>query len=80
MKRRTRRGPPRPIAYDQADRATFYRQAQEELAGQLLVLFLWAPSAPDAVRAAVATIDGPLDLSVPNWGWAPERLIVAADR
>jgi ABC-type transport system substrate-binding protein len=64
--------------YDQAERARLYRQAQQELAAQLPHLFLWvAPTSLDAARAAVATADGPLDMTVQNWSWQPERLVVA---
>ena len=64
--------------YDQAERATFYRQAQEEIASQLPCLFLWAYNSYDALRSAVTTVDGPLDLKAPNWAWQPERLVVVA--
>ena len=40
------------------------------------MLFLWASNTYDVVRSAVATVDGPLDLSAPNWAWQPERLVV----
>ena len=63
--------------YDQAERVSLYRQAQEEIAAQLPYLFLWAANRYDAVRSAVTTVDGPLDLAVPNWAWQPERLVVA---
>ncbi len=63
--------------YDQTQRATLYRQAQEELAAQVPVIFLWANDTYDVVRAAVATADGPLDLSAPVWCWQPERLVAA---
>ncbi len=62
--------------YDQAGRASLYRQAQEELAAQLPALFLWNRPVTDAVRPTVATVDGPLDLTLPNWAWQPERLVV----
>ena len=64
--------------YDQAERAGLYRQVQQELAAQLPYVFLWAPSGFDVVRSAVTTAEGPLDLTAPNWGWQPERLVVAA--
>jgi peptide/nickel transport system substrate-binding protein len=65
--------------YDQAERTRIYRAAQEELASQLPVIFLWNGwAAIDVVRTAVTTVDGPLDLTAPNWGWQPERLVVAA--
>jgi ABC-type transport system substrate-binding protein len=63
--------------YDQAARARIYRQAQEELASQKPVIFLFAWRNDDDVAAAVATVDGPLDLEPPNWAWRPERLVVA---
>jgi hypothetical protein len=28
------------------------------------------------VSSKIATVDGPLDLSTPNWAWQPERLVV----
>ena len=31
----------------------------------------------DVVRSAVTTVDGPLDLTAPNWAWQPEGLVVA---
>jgi ABC-type transport system substrate-binding protein len=62
--------------YDQAERARLYRLAQEELAAQLPALFLWSPNGFDMLRTAVATVDGPLDLTAPNWGWQPERLVI----
>jgi ABC-type transport system substrate-binding protein len=64
--------------YDQAERARIYRQAQEELAAQVPCIFLWANGGSDVVRSTVATVDGPLDLSVPNWSRQPERMLVAA--
>jgi ABC-type transport system substrate-binding protein len=64
--------------YDQAERAPLYRELQRELAAQLPVLFLWTGGAKAGVRSAVATVDGPLDLDVPNWAWQPERLVVVA--
>jgi ABC-type transport system substrate-binding protein len=65
--------------YDQAERTRIYRAAQQELASQLPVIFLWNGwSAIDVVRTAVATVDGPLDLTAPNWAWQPERMVVAA--
>ena len=66
------------VTYDQAGRASLYRQAQEELAAQLPALFLWNQALTNAVRPTVATVDGPLDLTLPNWAWQPERLVVAA--
>jgi peptide/nickel transport system substrate-binding protein len=63
--------------YDQAERASIYRQAQEELAAQVPSIFLWATITNDVVRAAVTSVDGPLDLSAPDWAWQPERLVVA---
>ena len=65
--------------YDQAARADLYRQLQEELAVQVPYVFLWADTAYDVVRSAVATASGPLDLTAPNWAWQPERLVVAAN-
>jgi ABC-type transport system substrate-binding protein len=62
--------------YDQAERTRLYRELQQELAAQLPVLYLWASNSYDVVRSAVATADGPLDLTVPNWAWQPERLVV----
>ncbi len=41
-------------------------------------IFLWANDELRPVRAAVATVDGPLDLAAPNWSWQPERMVVAA--
>jgi ABC-type transport system substrate-binding protein len=64
--------------YDQAERTSLYRQAQEELATQLPYLFLWAASGYDLVRSAVTTTNGPLDLTAPYWAWQPERMVVAA--
>ncbi len=63
--------------YDQAERTRIYRQAQEELASQVPAIFLWAMNSYDALRSTVTTVDGPLDLTVPNWAWQPERLVVA---
>jgi len=63
--------------YDQAGRASLYRQAQEELAARLPALFLWNQALTEAVRSTVATVDGPIDLTLPNWSWQPERLVVA---
>ncbi len=62
--------------YDQAERTAIYRQAQEELAAQLPTIFLWAGVRYDSLRTAVTTVDGPLDLTVPNWAWQPERMVV----
>jgi hypothetical protein len=42
------------------------------------VIFLWADDTYDAVRTAVATVDGPLDLEAPNWTWQLERMVVLA--
>ncbi len=62
--------------YDQSERARLYREAQQELAEQLPVLWLWEVVGYDVVRNAVTTVDGPLDLTAPNWAWAPERMEV----
>ncbi len=62
--------------YDQAERTRLYRRAQQEIAAQQPYLFLWASNTYDVVRSAVATVDGPLDLTVPNWGWQPGRMVV----
>jgi len=64
--------------YDQALRARLYRQIQEELAAQVPYVFLWAITSDDAARATVTTVDGPLDLTAPNWAWQPERMVVAS--
>jgi peptide/nickel transport system substrate-binding protein len=64
--------------YDQAERTRIYREAQQVLAAQVPYIFFWGFVLPDVVRSAVATVDGPLDLSVPNWSWQPERWVVAA--
>ena len=53
--------------YDQAERARLLRQAQEEVAAKLPELALWTVTTYDAVRSAVTTVDGPLDLTVSNW-------------
>jgi ABC-type transport system substrate-binding protein len=63
--------------YDQAEQTRLYRQAQQELAAQQPYLFLWAANSYDIVRSAVSTVAGPLDLTTPNWGWQPQRLVVA---
>jgi hypothetical protein len=47
-------------------------------AAQQPYVFLWANNTYDVVRTAVRTVNGPLDLSVPNWTWQPERLVVTA--
>ena len=65
--------------YDQAERARLYRQAQQELAAQLPYIFLWSRNAADLVRSEVSTVDGPLDLTAPNWAWQPERMVVAEE-
>jgi ABC-type transport system substrate-binding protein len=62
--------------YDQEARASLYRQAQQELAAQLPYLFLWAANGYDIVRSAVTTVDGPVNLTTPDWAWQPERLVV----
>ena len=65
--------------YDQAERTRNYRAAQDALASQLPVIFLWNGwSAIDVVRSEVTSVDGPLDLTAPNWGWRPERMVVVA--
>jgi len=64
--------------YDQAERTRNYREAQQKLAAQVPYIFFWGNVDPDPVRTAVATVDGPLDLSVPFWSWQPERMVVAA--
>jgi len=61
-----------------ADIVVRAREVQQELAAQLPMLFLWASTTTDVVRSEVATVDGPLDLTVPHWAWQPERLVVAA--
>jgi ABC-type transport system substrate-binding protein len=65
------------VTYDQDERARLYREAQRELATQEPVIYLWSGGVYDAVRSDVATVDGALDLTVPNWAWQPERLVVA---
>jgi peptide/nickel transport system substrate-binding protein len=62
--------------YDQAERARLYRDAQREVAAQVPLVFLWADTSFDAMRAAVTTVDGPLDLEAPNWTWRLERMVV----
>jgi peptide/nickel transport system substrate-binding protein len=62
--------------YDLVERTRILRQAQEELASQVPAVFLWSDTVYDALRTAVASVDGPLDLSVPNWAWQPERMVV----
>jgi peptide/nickel transport system substrate-binding protein len=64
--------------YVVAERTRLYRQVQQELAAQLPYVFLWAVNGFDVVRSAVATIEGPLDLTAPNWAWQPERMVVVA--
>jgi ABC-type transport system substrate-binding protein len=64
--------------YDQAERTRIYRLALEELASQLPAIFLWAMNSYDALRSVVTTVDGPLDITAPNWAWQPERMVVAA--
>jgi ABC-type transport system substrate-binding protein len=64
--------------YDQGTRTSLYRQAQQELAAQLPYLYLWEKGTYEVVRSAVSTVDGPLDLTKPNWAWQPERLVVGA--
>jgi ABC-type transport system substrate-binding protein len=65
--------------YDPAERTRIYRQAQEEIAAQQPYLFLWTDKSFDAVRSAVTTVDGALDLAPPNWGRAQlSRMVVAA--
>ena len=66
------------VTYDQDERTRVYRQAQEVLASRQPAIFLWATSDYDAVRSAVATVDGPLDLEPPDWAWQPERMVVTA--
>jgi len=63
--------------YDQAERARLSRQEQEEIAAQLPYLFLWTDTTYDAVRSAVTTVNGPLDLAVPNWRVQLSRMVVA---
>jgi ABC-type transport system substrate-binding protein len=65
--------------YDQAERASLIRQAQEEIAAQLPYLFLWTDTTYDAVRSAVTTVDGPLDLTVPMWWEQLSRMVVGAN-
>jgi ABC-type transport system substrate-binding protein len=67
------------VTYDQAERVRLYRHAQGELASQVPVVFLWRSISYDALRTAVATVDGPLDLTVPNWAWQPERMVVVSN-
>jgi ABC-type transport system substrate-binding protein len=62
--------------YDQAERTRLYRLAQEGFASQVPAIFLWAGTGYDALRTAVATVGGPLDLTLPNWAWQPERMVV----
>jgi ABC-type transport system substrate-binding protein len=64
--------------YDQAERASLYRQAQQVLAAQVPYVFLWAANAYDVLRSAVTSADGSLDLTAPYWAWQPERLVVQA--
>ena len=63
--------------YEQRERAQLYRRAQQELAAQLPVIWLWEVIGYDVVSDAVTTMDGPLDLDAPNWAWQPERMVVA---
>ena len=63
-------------SYDRPEQVRLYQRAQQEIAAQQPYLFLWALNTYDVVRAAVSTVDGPLDLTVPNWAWQPERMVV----
>jgi ABC-type transport system substrate-binding protein len=66
--------------YDQAERTRDYRQIQEEIQAQQPYLFLWSDTFRDAVRSAVTTLDGPLDLTGPNWARAQlSRMVVTAN-
>jgi ABC-type transport system substrate-binding protein len=64
------------VTYEQDERTRIYLQAQEELVSRQPAIFLWATSSYDALRSAVATGDGPLDLEPPDWAWQPERMVV----
>jgi peptide/nickel transport system substrate-binding protein len=65
--------------YDQAERASLLRQEQQEIAAQVPAIFLWIDTTHDAVRSAVTTVDGPLDLTVPNWALPQlSRIVVTA--
>jgi len=65
--------------YDQAERARLLRQEQQEIAAQVPAIFLWIDTTHDAVRSAVTTVDGPLDLTVPNWALPQlSRIVVTA--
>lgn len=66
--------------YDRAARARIYRQAQKLLATELPMIFMYSLYGVDDLRSAVATVDGPLDLTPPNWAWQPERLVVISDQ
>ena len=63
--------------YDQVERERIYRALQRELAAELPILYLWSGERDDLVRAAVATVDGPLDVEAANWASRPERMLVA---
>jgi len=55
------------------ERIEAYEQAQNSLARQLPYLFLWTDRIPVALNPQVTTLDGPVNLSIPNYFWNIER-------
>ncbi len=63
--------------YNLTERAQAIRRAQERVALLRPYLFLWADRLPVACSPRVTTLDGPINLTTPNYLWNIERWYVA---
>lgn len=66
--------------YDLTERVQAIRRAQERVALLRPYLFLWADRLPVACSPRIQTLDGPVNLSTPNYLWNIERWYVAGER
>lgn len=62
--------------YENDQRAEAQRQAQERIAELRPYIYLWADPIPVALNTRVTTLDGPVDLTTPNYLWNIETWYV----
>lgn len=66
--------------YDLAERAQAIRLAQERILLLRPYLFLWADRLPVVCNQRITTLDGPVNLSTPNYFWNIERWYLDVER
>lgn len=59
--------------YGLSERTEAYRQAQARIAALLPYLYLWNDTIPVLLSTRISTLDGPVDLTIPNYFWNIER-------